>query len=165
MTRAFVGLGSNQGDRRARLERSVRELERLPETRVLGLSSLYDSEAVGDPEEPRYLNAVVMIETGLGPRELLDGLRGVEEREGRPAVNRSGPRTLDLDLLFYGDTVLRETGLEVPHPRTPERLFVLLPMTELDPAWKDPRTGLRMDALLNQKRDHRAVRWAGRFRN
>lgn len=165
MTRAFVGLGSNRGDRREHLERSVRELSRLPRTRLVRLSSLYDSEAVGDPEEPRYLNAVAMIETGLGPRELLEGLRGVEEREGRPASRRSGPRTLDLDLLFYGDRVLEEQGLQVPHPRSPERLFVLVPMTELDPAWTDPRTGLRMDALLNQKRDHRSVRWAGRFRN
>jgi 2-amino-4-hydroxy-6-hydroxymethyldihydropteridine diphosphokinase len=164
MTKAFVGMGSNRGDRRRSLGAAARELGTLPGTRVVGLSSVYDSRPVGDPDQPPFLNMVACLDTDLDPEELLRRLLAVEAGHGRRTEARRGPRALDLDLLYYGDRVIDSPRLTVPHPRAQERLFVLVPMTELEPSWTDPRTGLRVDALL---RDHGArsdaVRWAGRL--
>ncbi len=163
MTKAFVGLGSNLGDREANLRRAVEGIEGFPETELIQVSSFYDTDPVGDPGHPNYLNAVVLISTGLASDRLLWNLQRVEGRLGRSRSRRAGPRVIDLDLLFYGQTVLSTPGLEVPHPGCAERLFVLIPMVELDPEWTDPRTGLRMDQLLRERKDHDSVRWAGRF--
>ncbi len=160
MTRVFVGLGSNLGDRQAYLERALDALRELPETRVLAVSSFYDTEPVGDPTEPDYLNAVAEMETRLSPERLLWNLQLIESRLGRPRTGRSGPRTIDLDLLFYDRLVLEQPGLELPHPRYAERAFVLVPMAELAPAWTDPRTDLRMDELLRTT-NRASVRPAG----
>ena len=164
MIRAFVGLGSNRGDREAFLRRAVQELDRVPETRVVRCSSTYDTDPVGDAALPSYLNAVVELATGLSAPRLLWHLRLIESRLGRPARGRSGERTIDLDLLFHGSAIVDEPGLLLPHPRYAERAFVLVPMVELEPGWTDPRTGLRMDELLNSRRGQDGVRWAGRFR-
>jgi 2-amino-4-hydroxy-6-hydroxymethyldihydropteridine diphosphokinase len=163
MTQAFVGMGSNRGDRARSLSDAVRALGTLPRTRVAGTSSLYASRPVGDPTDPPFLNAVVRLETDLEARDLLDRLLAVEREGGRSAAGRRGPRTLDLDLLAYGRRVIDSPRLTVPHPRMQERLFVLVPMAELDPSWTDPRTGLRVDALLRAHPRSDAVRWAGRL--
>src|SRR5271167_3557005 len=129
MVRAFLGLGSNLGDRRAEL---VRALQALPD--VVAVSSLYETEPVGGPPgQGPYLNLVVELDTGLGPRELL-GLAGrLEQAAGRVRLERHGSRTLDVDVLLVGDLRVDEDDLVVPHPRMWERRFVLAPLADLAP--------------------------------
>jgi 2-amino-4-hydroxy-6-hydroxymethyldihydropteridine diphosphokinase len=149
LTRVFVGLGSNLGDREGMLLRAVEAVSELPETEVSRVSMLRDTEPVGIVDQPRFLNGVVEIETELSPRELLEGLLAIERSLGRvrSGVPPGGPRTIDLDLLLYGDVRIAEPGLEVPHPRLHERRFVLEPLAELDPALEVPGRGL-VEALL-----------------
>ncbi|MBI4261160.1 MAG: 2-amino-4-hydroxy-6-hydroxymethyldihydropteridine diphosphokinase [Actinobacteria bacterium] len=130
--RAFVGLGSNLGDRLATLQRAVDLLGRRPGIRVVRSSRVYETAPVGGPPQPPFLNAVVELETLLGPRELLEACLGVERALGRVRGERWGPRTVDLDLLTYGREEVDEEGLVVPHPRMHERGFVLVPLLELD---------------------------------
>jgi 2-amino-4-hydroxy-6-hydroxymethyldihydropteridine diphosphokinase len=132
MTRAFVALGANLGDARATLERAMNTLDGLPSTRVAARSSLYRSAPV-DAEGPDFINAVVALETALGPEALLLELQRVENEEGRERSHRNAPRTLDLDLLLHGDARLRTTVLTLPHPRMGERAFVLRPLAEIAP--------------------------------
>ncbi len=133
MTRAYVGLGSNLGDREAMLRTAVDELGADPEIDVAAVSAARDTAPVGFVDQPRFLNAVAAVDTELPARELLDRLLAVERRLGRTRDGpRFGPRTIDLDLLLYGDERISEPGLDVPHPRLHERLFVLEPLAELD---------------------------------
>jgi 2-amino-4-hydroxy-6-hydroxymethyldihydropteridine diphosphokinase len=143
MVYAYVGLGSNLGDREGTLKAAVGRLRNLPETKVLRLSSLRDTDPVGYLDQPRFLNGAVALETGLSARSLLDALLELEEELGRnrAAAPPKGPRTLDLDLLLYGDEVIDEPGLEIPHPRLHERRFVLEPLAELDPSLEVPGKG------------------------
>jgi 2-amino-4-hydroxy-6-hydroxymethyldihydropteridine diphosphokinase len=139
VTRAYVGLGSNLGDREATLRRA---LELLAEhVDVVAVSTLRDTDPVGVVEQPRFLNGAACVETDLTPRELLGVLLGVERELGRERLERWGPRTIDLDLLLYGDEAVSEPGLRVPHPRLHERRFVLEPLAELDPALVVPGRG------------------------
>jgi 2-amino-4-hydroxy-6-hydroxymethyldihydropteridine diphosphokinase len=149
MTRAFVGLGSNLGDRESTLRAAVGRLRSLPETKVVAVSKLRDTEPVGYLDQPRFLNGAVELETALAPRELLDALLDLERAFGRDrsTVRPQGPRTLDLDLLLYDDREIDEPGLEVPHPRLHERGFVLEPLAELDPTLEVPGKGT-VQALL-----------------
>jgi 2-amino-4-hydroxy-6-hydroxymethyldihydropteridine diphosphokinase len=134
LVRAYVGLGGNLGDRRSYLERALDLLDRDPEIRVADVSSFRDTEPVGYVDQPRFLNAVAAVETELGPRELLERMLAVERVLGRERAGpRYGPRTIDLDLLLYGDEAIAEPGLVVPHPRLAERAFVLEPLAELAP--------------------------------
>jgi 2-amino-4-hydroxy-6-hydroxymethyldihydropteridine diphosphokinase len=142
VTRAFVGLGSNLGDREALIRRAA---TLIGTTR---LSAIAETEPWGYEDQPRFLNAVGEIETPLGPRALLDQLLEVERQLGRERVGpRWGPRTIDLDLLLYGEEELDEPGLVVPHPLLTERLFVLEPLAELDPAQRIPGNGTVAEAL------------------
>ena len=145
MTRAALGLGSNLGDRRAHLEAAVRGLAAAGE--VVAVSSFLDTEPVGPPQ-PRYLNAALVLETGRTPRELLELGQELERRAGRERGGRWGPRTLDVDLLLYGDRILRERDLVVPHPRLQERLFVLEPLAEIALDWPVPGLGRTVRELL-----------------
>ena len=163
MTKSFVGLGSNLGDRERTLRRAVEEIGFLPGTEVVRVSSFYRTDPVGDTEQPEYLNAVAELRTELPPPGLLWNLQRIESRLGRGKRNRSGPRPVDLDLLFYDGLVLSIPGLDLPHPRFAERSFVLVPMVELDPGWLDPRSGLRMDELLRERPGRGRVRWSRRF--
>ena len=144
MARAFIGLGSNLGDRGGNLERAVEALRGLPGTEVRRVSSFRDTAPVGVQDQPRFLNGAVEMETELDPRELLDRLLAIERSLGRDrrGVPPGGPRTVDLDLLLYGTAQIEEPGLEVPHPRLHERRFVLQPLAELDPALDVPGRGL-----------------------
>lgn len=143
MVRAFVGLGSNLGDREGTLRAAVGRLRALPQTRVVAVSRFRDTTPVGDLEQPRFLNGAAELETGLRPRELLDSLLELELRFGRDraAGPPHGPRTLDLDLLLYGEVEIAEPGLAVPHPRLHERRFVLEPLADLDPSLEVPGKG------------------------
>jgi len=139
--RAFVGLGANLGEREAQVRRALTALEAIPGTRLLAASSLYRSAPVGVGEQPDFINAVAAIETRLSARALLDELLGVEARFGRRREFPGAPRTLDLDLLLYGDRVIAEPGLVVPHPRMHERAFVLAPLAEIAPETAVPGKG------------------------
>ena len=153
MTVAYVGLGSNLGDRRATLEGAVAELGRSPGVRVLRVSSFHDTDPVGGPPQPRYLNAVAEVETDFSHVALFGLLQRTERLFGRVRGERWGPRTLDLDLLLYGrdkEHFLRigGPGLEVPHPRMHERTFVLAPLCELVPDGRHPVLGRTFSQLL-----------------
>ena len=151
MVKAYVGLGSNLGDRRANLESAVEKLDRSPGVEILRRSSWRETEPVGGPSgQPGYLNGVVEIETTLSPRKLMAKLVEVENALGRVREERWGPRTIDCDLILHGETAVDEPELTVPHPRMRERRFVLEPLDELAPAARDPVTGLTIGELLER---------------
>jgi 2-amino-4-hydroxy-6-hydroxymethyldihydropteridine diphosphokinase len=134
VTIAYVGLGANLGDRRATIEEALRRLDTEDGIRVTAASTLRETDPVGYTDQPAFLNGAARLETTLGPRELLDRLLAVERALGRERTGpRFGPRTIDLDLLLYGDETVDEAGLTVPHPRLAERRFALEPLVELDP--------------------------------
>ena len=136
VTRAYVGLGSNLGDREETLLAAVEALRAEPGVEVVALSGLIETEPVGVLDQPRFVNGVVALDTTLPARALLELLLDVERRFGRTreGVPAQGPRTLDLDLLLYGDAEIDEPGLQVPHPRMHERPFVLAPLAEVQAA-------------------------------
>jgi len=145
--RAYVGLGSNLGDRAAYLLLGLSALSRLPKTHLLRLSPVYETDPVGPPQPP-YLNMVAELETELSPKGLLAEMLRIEKALGRERRERWGPRTLDLDLLLYGDLVLEEEGLSVPHPRLHQRAFVLVPLLDLLPEGRHPLLGQSFAELL-----------------
>jgi 2-amino-4-hydroxy-6-hydroxymethyldihydropteridine diphosphokinase len=147
--RAYVGLGSNLGDREATLEAAVRALAEESSIDVIAVSTFRDTEPVDVVDQPRFLNGAVVLETELRARDLLGVLLEVERRFGRvrESVRLRGPRTLDLDLLVYGDSRLDEPGLRVPHPRMHERRFVLEPLAELEPDLELPGHGTVSEIL------------------
>ncbi len=139
MARAYVGLGSNLGEREGYLHSALELLEADPEIAVVAVSSFRETDPVGYLDQPRFVNAACVVETELRPRELLDRLLGVERALGRERTGpRMGPRTIDLDLLLYGEETVDEPGLTIPHPRLAERPFVLEPLAELDPRLRLP---------------------------
>lgn len=148
---AYVGLGSNlagaAGDSRAQVLDAIAGLARLRGTRVGARSSLYRSAPLGHEAQPEFVNAVVRLETTLSPEELLDELLALERRHGRERSFRDAPRTLDLDLLLYGDTSLSGERLTLPHPRMHERAFVLAPLVEIAPDAVIPGRGRAADLL------------------
>ncbi|MEO6968415.1 MAG: 2-amino-4-hydroxy-6-hydroxymethyldihydropteridine diphosphokinase [Rhodanobacteraceae bacterium] len=147
-TPAYIALGSNLGDPRAQVMRGFAALSALPCSQMLARSRLYRSAPWGVAEQPEFVNAAAALDTALAPRELLDALLAIERAAGRTRDStRWGPRTLDLDLLLYGDRVLHEQGLEIPHPRLHERAFVLLPMAEIAPDLEVPGRGSVADLL------------------
>ena len=150
MTVAYVGLGANLGDREATIRRAVALLAETPGIEVTAVSALRETEPVGFLDQPAFLNGAVRLETELPARSLLDRLLEVERALGRTRAGpRFGPRTIDLDLLLYGDAALAEPGLEIPHPRLHERRFALEPLAELDPALQVPGRGT-VKALLSE---------------
>lgn len=132
MTLAFVAIGANLGDAQATVRQAMADLAGLPHSRVSARSSLYRSAPV-DATGPDFINAVVAVETALAPEALLAALQQLELRAGRERPYRNAPRTLDLDLLRHGDTVMHSETLTLPHPRLHERAFVLLPLAEVAP--------------------------------
>jgi 2-amino-4-hydroxy-6-hydroxymethyldihydropteridine diphosphokinase len=131
-TRAYVGLGSNMGDRLANLQRAVDRLAGHEGLTVLRSSRVYETDPVGGPPQPDYLNAVIEVETSGSARDLLEACLTVEREMGRERIERWGPRVIDLDVLTYGLEAVDEPDLRVPHPRMHERGFVLVPLLELD---------------------------------
>ena len=141
-TIALIGLGANLGDRAEQIRSAWHLLGKAAGVRLLALSSLHQTEPVGGPpNQPDYLNAAGLLETTLGPEELLDALERVESALGRVRNERWGPRTIDLDLLLFGGLRLETERLSLPHPRMTERLFVLIPAAEIAPTMRHPITG------------------------
>jgi len=141
MTVSYVALGANLGELRRQLETAIEEIKHLPATRFVRASGFYRSAPLGYADQPDFLNAVVQLETGLPPEGLLDRLQEIEHRHGRERPFPGAPRTLDLDLLLYGEQVVATPRLRLPHPRMHERAFVLLPLLELDSAISIPGKG------------------------
>jgi 2-amino-4-hydroxy-6-hydroxymethyldihydropteridine diphosphokinase len=163
VTKTFIGIGSNLGDREFLIRKAVECLRDLPRTSVIRVSSLYDTDPVGDVDQPAFLNAVAWIETELSPRELIWHLLLIEQRMGRVRAQRWGPRSIDLDLLFYGEETVDEADLQVPHPEAHRRAFVLLPLQELDPDFVHPVTGESIKKQVRKLDPNPAVRKGGRF--
>jgi 2-amino-4-hydroxy-6-hydroxymethyldihydropteridine diphosphokinase len=153
MVRAYLGLGSNLGDRLALLQVAVDELAATPGVRVVAVSPVYETAPVGGPAQDDFFNAAVAVDTELSPRDLLGTALRVEQVADRVRTVRWGPRTLDVDILLFGDERVAEPDLEIPHPRMYERAFVLAPLHDLAPervampadGWEGVRvTGLRL---------------------
>lgn len=148
-TEAYIALGSNLGDRELNLLRAVAEVGRLPSSRVTALSSFYETSPVGAVKQDAFYNAVLRLSTGLDPHSLLTNLLRIEgETFKRTRTIHQGPRRMDLDLLLYGDRVINEENLVVPHPRLAERRFVLQPLCEIAPNLLHPLTGKSIYELL-----------------
>lgn len=145
--RAYVALGSNLNDPAAQLRSGARALGKLPGTRLVRGSSLYRSAPVGLADQPDFINAVCEIDTSLTAQDLMQALLETETANGRVRDVPGGPRTLDLDLLLYGETVCHEAGLTLPHPRLHERAFVLYPLVDIAPGLSIPGRG-RAEVLL-----------------
>lgn len=163
--KTYIGLGSNLGDREAQIRLALDDLARLPGSRLVRASSLYDSEPVGDVEQPNFLNAVAELETELSARQLLWNLQLVERRLGRTRSRHWGPRTIDLDLLLFGELVVDEPDLQVPHPELTRRSFVLVPLVELDPLLVHPVTGETFVTHLTSLKTRPPVKRGSRLLN
>ncbi len=146
MSRVFIGLGTNLGDRASNLEAARSAL--AVEMTILKQSSIYETAPWGFLEQPAFLNQVIEVETDLSPSKLLDFLKKTETELGRQANFRYGPRLIDLDILFYGKRVIQTQRLRVPHPRLPERAFVLVPLAEIAPDWLHPQSKKTINELL-----------------
>lgn len=141
VTAAYVGLGSNLDNPVGQVRSALAALGRIPQTRVTACSSLYRTAPIGRLDQADFINAVARLDTELSARKLLAGLLAIEAQHARVRSTPNAPRTLDLDLLLFADEVIRQPGLEVPHPRMHERAFVLLPLAEIDPAACVPGRG------------------------
>ena len=163
--KAYVGLGSNLGEREGLLRSAIEQLSQLPETRLGRVSSLYDTAPVGELDQPNFLNAVVQLETALTARQLLWNLLLIERRLGRVrhAAQRYGPRTIDLDLVLFGDQVIDTPDLKLPHPEYHRRAFVLVPLAEIEPRLVHPLLGLTAEELLARVEERPAVRRMSRL--
>ncbi len=144
---AYIGIGSNLGNPREQVQRASKALAALPQTRLLSLSPWYESDPVGPPGQPDYVNGVALLETQLAPLPLLDALQAIEADHQRVREVRWGPRTLDLDILLYGDKIIDVPRLQVPHPYLSSRGFVVKPLADIQPSLVLPN-GTCIESLL-----------------
>ena len=156
MSRAYIGLGSNEGDRLENLKAGVADLSVADDVVVVGKSGVYDSEPVGVTDQGDFLNAVVAVETSLDPHQLLSLVLKIELAHGRQRITRWGPRTLDMDILLFGDIEQDDPELSIPHPRFRERRFVLEPLLEVEPEVRLP-DGTPAKKLLDDLADSQVV--------
>lgn len=147
MERIYIGMGSNLAAPDQQLRSAIQALTQLPDTCVAGVSAFYQSDSLL-PGQPRYTNAVAALDSRLAPLDLLDALQAIENDQGRERLERWGPRTLDLDILLFGDRLIDEPRLKVPHYQMHLRAFVLYPLAELAPAALQLPDGKRLSALL-----------------
>lgn len=148
MARAFIGLGSNMGDREANLENAAARVASIPGVTVLRKSSIAETEPVDYRDQPRFLNRIIIIETSLAPRDLLAVLQRCETELGREKSFPKGPRSIDLDILLYDDILLATAELTIPHPEIRNRPFILVHLVELEPELADPATGMPYREML-----------------
>jgi 2-amino-4-hydroxy-6-hydroxymethyldihydropteridine diphosphokinase len=158
MSRVFIGLGSNLGDRAKYLHRALLELINLHQTTIKKYSSVYETEPIGTKGQPNFLNMVAELDSMLRPDDLVHELKEIELRVGRTLSEHWGPREIDLDLLYYGGEMVNETELQVPHPEISNRRFVLVPLKEIAADFQDPLRHLSIEELLQRCSDTGAVR-------
>ncbi len=159
MVTAYLGLGSNLGDRKQNLSKALELLSR--QVAIDQLSSLYETEPVGFKDQPLFLNAVCRITTTLNPEKLLGCVKGIETAIGRTPSFPNAPRPIDIDILFYGERTARSEALTIPHPRLTQRAFVLIPLAEIAPDLVHPGKGKTIRELLNNLENTEGVRkWA-----
>jgi 2-amino-4-hydroxy-6-hydroxymethyldihydropteridine diphosphokinase len=151
--RIFIGLGSNLADPESQVHAAQKALQTLPETQWVASSSLYKSPPMGPQDQPDYINAVIELETMLSPHNLLDCLQQIEQQQGRVRERHWGERTLDLDLLLYGDKIIADDRLQVPHPGIAQRAFVIYPLAEIAADIVIPGKGLITTLLAACPRD------------
>ena len=157
-TDAYIALGSNMGDRELNLLRAVAEVGRLPDCKVTGLSSFYETSPVGVTDQPPFYNAVLRLHTALSPHELLERLLRIETAVfGRTRTTRWGQRRIDLDLLLHGGTIVSDERLVLPHPHMAERRFVLQPLSDIAPDLVHPQAGKTIAELLAALRNAETV--------
>jgi len=153
--KVYLGLGTNMGNRERNLDRALELLsERL---RIGKVSSIYETEPVGNIEQPRFLNLVCQVDTGLAPEALLALAKGIELKMGRQPGKPNSPRPIDIDILFYGNQVIKTKELEIPHPRLTERAFVLVPLAEIAPKLVHPVNGKTVKKLLKAATEKQGV--------
>lgn len=144
---AYLGLGTNLGDRLGNIQAALRKLDDLPTMKLIHVSSLYETAPVGVTDQPDFLNLVAAVRTSLAPQALLDALLHIENQMGRVRTKRWGPRVIDMDLLLYGGEQVALPGLTVPHPRLRERAFILVPLAEIAPDLALPGDGKKVADL------------------
>ncbi len=159
MTKAVVAVGSNLGDRQQNLYFAFDEISKLPSTKILSKSSLYETQAIGGPEQGAFLNAAVLVETELHPNELLIKLQSIETARGRTREINWGPRTLDLDIIDVENFTSDTEELQIPHPRAVSRRFVIEPIIEIAPNWKFSERSV--SEILNELSDQKVSKWEG----
>ena len=160
-TNAFIGIGSNVGDRHAYIEQARLSIAALDQTELIAMSSVHETDPVGPVEQGKFLNAAAQVCTTLSASELLAGLRAIESEAGRDADDvrvKWGPRTLDLDLLLFGTELISDNNLVVPHPLMHERWFVLKPLAELDAGLVHPLLEMTVGALLDHVESTKQVK-------
>ena len=141
ISEVYLSLGSNLGDRAENVKSALEALDNIDEINVVASSSFYETEPVGVTEQPKFINAAAKVETSLGPRELLKKIKSTEAMLGRAKTFRWGPRIIDIDILLFGDLVMSEKGLEIPHREMKERTFVMVPLSEIGYGVVHPLTG------------------------
>ena len=154
MTIAYIGLGSNMNSPVKQIKSAITSIEEIISTKIIGMSSLYKSKPVGPQNQDDYINAVIKIETKLVPYQLLECLHDIEEKHGRIRKEHWGPRILDLDILIFGNKVMVDEKLTIPHPEIENRSFVLAPLIEIDPDCIIPKKGLASDLLATIGKDN-----------
>jgi len=147
-TQAFLGIGTNLADRKANLERALALLRRHKAIRVMRVSSFHETKPWGVTDQPDFLNAAVEIETTLDPERLLDALQAIEREMGRRRTRKWGPRLIDLDILLYGEEIIKTPRLTIPQADLAGRRFALAPLAEIAPEARDPRSGATLQELL-----------------
>jgi 2-amino-4-hydroxy-6-hydroxymethyldihydropteridine diphosphokinase len=160
MQRVFLSIGSNIGNRLENCGTAIKEISSL--ARVVKVSSAYETEPVGNPDQADFINCAAEIETSLEPHELLVRLKGIEKKMGRGSGERWGPRVIDIDIIFYGDAVMDTEELQIPHISAHVRRFVLMPLCELEPGLRHPGCGVTVSELLDNLEEDKKVLKVGR---
>lgn len=148
LTKVYIGLGSNLNNPKHQLETAFIELNQLPKTQLISQSSLWSSQPIGPQDQPDFINAVALVATGLKPLELLDELQALERKHQRVKIRHWGERTLDLDIITYGELTLNTPRLTLPHPEAKNRAFVLLPLAEINPQLVLPALGSLNELII-----------------
>ncbi|MBN2332390.1 MAG: 2-amino-4-hydroxy-6-hydroxymethyldihydropteridine diphosphokinase [Deltaproteobacteria bacterium] len=144
----YIGFGTNLGDRLGYIKQALEQIAALPETRIIQVSSIYETAPVGFADQGNFLNGVCRLATSLSPDALLQALLAIEDHLGRVRTVRWGPRTIDLDILFYGDLIIRQSKLTIPHPAIADRGFVLYPLQEIAASFIHPELGESIASLV-----------------
>ena len=160
MNKAYLLTGGNEGNRRLHMQQARANIELIC-GQVLLVSSLYETAPWGKTDQADFLNQVLLVDTRLTPRALLQAILTIEEKSGRKRTIKNAPRTLDIDILFYDDLVIDESGLSIPHPRIPDRRFVLEPLNEISPGFIHPVLGKTIHQLLLECTDQLGVKKIG----